>query len=175
VRKFLNLIEKMFTFLAIGSVFLMVFLTTADTAGRYLLNSPIPSSYEITEKYLMVLAVFFALCLSYRDGAHIRLTFVTERLRSAKLKLAFNFVAQIVSILYNAFLVGASTKSCIGGIREFVDVTRYNLPLGPAYIIVVVGLFFMTLWMLLDLWQVKKGKSCLFKEESAKIEETVSV
>jgi TRAP-type C4-dicarboxylate transport system permease small subunit len=84
VRKFLNLIEKMFTFLAIGSVFLMVFLTTADTAGRYLLNSPIPSSYEITEKYLMVLAVFFALCLSYRDGAHIRLTFVTERLRSAK-------------------------------------------------------------------------------------------
>jgi len=175
MRKFLNIIERIFTFLAIGSVLLMVFLTTADTAGRYLLNSPIPSSYELTEKYLMVLAVFFALCLSYRDGTHIRLTFVTDRLRSTKLKLAFNYVAQIVSILYNAFLVVASTKSCIGGIKDSVDVTRYNLPLGPAYVIVVVGLFFMTLWMLLDLWQVKKGKSCLFKDESAKIEETVSV
>lgn len=170
MQKFLSLVEKIFNFLSIGSVFVMVFLTTADTAGRYLFNSPIPSSYEVTEKYLMVLAVFFALGCSYHDGAHIRLTFLVDHLRSTKLKLACNYIAQIVTILYSIFLFVASAKTNIGRINDILDVTRYNLPLGPAYMVTVLGLLFMSLWIFVDLWEVRKGKSCLFKEEKSEEE-----
>jgi TRAP-type C4-dicarboxylate transport system permease small subunit len=40
------------------------------------------------------------------------------------------------------------------------------IPLGPAYVIVPVGLFFMSLAMLLDIRKVGKGQSPLFQEES---------
>jgi C4-dicarboxylate transporter DctQ subunit len=172
MRKFLSIVEKIFTFLAVGSVFMMVCLTTVDIGGRYLFSSPIPSAYEITEKYLMVLAVFFALCYAYREGAHIRLTFLTGRLHQEKLKLACNYVAQIISIFYSMFLFVASAKTNLDRINDVMDVTRYDLPLGPAYMVTVAGLLFMSLWILIDLWQVKKGKSCLFKEQESEEEST---
>jgi TRAP-type C4-dicarboxylate transport system permease small subunit len=155
---------------------IMVCVTTVDTVGRYFLNSPIPGSYEVTEKYLMIFAIFFALGLAYRDGAHIRLTFVTNHLRPGKLKLVFNYAAQVVTILFNIFLFLASTKTCIIGFNEIWDATKFRLHMWPAYLVVVLGLFFACLWMFADLWQVKKGKSCLLKgAESAKTEEATLV
>lgn len=167
MRKLLATIENMFIFLAIAPVFIMVCLTTVDIAARYLFNSPIPGCYEVTEKYLMVLTVFFGLSFTYREGAHIRLTFLTDRLRSTKLKLAINYVTQIVSILYSIFLLTASTKLFVVGINEIFYATDFKLPMWPAYMVTVLGLFFACLWMIADLWQVKKGKSCLFKEEES--------
>ena len=176
MQKFLNHIEKIFTFLSIPSLFIMICLTIVDIGGRFLFNSPIPGSYEIIERYLMVFFIFFALCFAYRDGAHVRLTFLTDRLRPGKLKLAFNYIAQIVSVFFNIFLFLASTKTCIDNINEIWDVTKFKLPMWPAYVGTVLGIFFSCLMMFIDLWQVKKGESCLFKEaESEKVEGKVLV
>jgi TRAP-type C4-dicarboxylate transport system permease small subunit len=176
MKRFFNKIEETSTFLGIGSLFLMVWLTTVDTMGRYFFNSPLPGSYAITEKYLMIFAIYFALSFSYREGTHIRLTFVTGRLRSQKIKLACNYIAQIVTILFNILLVTASIKLLIEGYKDFWDATRFKLPLWPSYLIAALGLFMACLWMIADLWQVKKGKSCLFKEEeSAKTEEAAVI
>ena len=39
------------------------------------------------------------------------------------------------------------------------------IPVGPAYVIVPVGLFFMSLAMLIDIPKVSKGESPLFAED----------
>ncbi len=43
-------------------------LTSADALSRYLFNRPITGAYEITEKYLMVAAIFLGLSYAYRGG-----------------------------------------------------------------------------------------------------------
>jgi len=165
--KLLRRIENVFVFLAIASVLMMVCLTTVDAVGRYFLNSPIPKAYEITEKYLIVLAVFFGLCYAYREGVHIRITLLESRL-PPKGKLVVNYFVQIVSILFSMFLFVASVIPTLRRINDILDVTSYELPLGPAHMAAVVGLFFMTLLILFDLWQIKRGKSGLFKGESTR-------
>jgi len=138
-----------------------------DTGGRYLLNSPLPGSYEITEKYLMVFAAFFGFALAYGGGAHIRLTLVVDRIRSERVKLVFNYIAQTVSVLFNMFLLAACFKLGLDAYKEVWDATKFKLPMWPAYLVTVIGLVFAVLWMTTDLWQVKKGKSRLFKEEES--------
>ena len=53
-------------------------LTSADALSRYLLNRPIIGAYEITEKYLMVAAIFLGLSYAYRGGVFIRVTFLVD-------------------------------------------------------------------------------------------------
>lgn len=71
-------------------------LTSADALSRYLLNRPIIGAYEITEKYLMVAAIFLGLSYAYRGGVFIRVTFLVDRL-PRPLKLSVNYAAHLVS------------------------------------------------------------------------------
>ena len=164
--KWFRRIEKVFTILAIASAFIMVCLTTVDAGGRYLLNMPITGAYEISEKYLMVFCVFFALGYAYREGANIRVTFLVSRL-PPRAKLVVNYFAQIVSILLVMVLFVSATITNLNRISNVLELTqKLVFPLWPAYMVIPVGLLFLSLMMVLDLWQVKKGKSGLFKEES---------
>ena len=173
MQKFFSRLENIFIVLGISSLVLMVCLTTVDTAGRYIFNSPLPGSYEITEKYLMIFAIFFGACFAYCDGTHIRLTFITDHL-SGKPKLVCNYIAQWVSLLFHLFLLAAALKLGVEGYKEIWDATKFKLPLWPAYLVMFIGILFVFIWMAYDVGQVKKGKSCLFKEETHKDEVTVA-
>lgn len=173
IRKLLNAIERMFTFLAMTSAFIMVCLTAADAMGRYFLNQPISGVYEITENYLMIFAIYFALAYAYREGANIRITFLVSRLPS-QAKLVINYFVQIFSILFIVFLFVSATRMNLGRVSDIVELTKtLSIPLWPVYLVISVGLLFMSVLVFLDLRQVKRGKSALFKEESP--EEPVSM
>ena len=58
----------------------MMCLTSADALSRYAFNRPILGAFEITEKYLMVAAIFLGLSYGYRGGLFIRVTFLVDRL-----------------------------------------------------------------------------------------------
>jgi TRAP-type C4-dicarboxylate transport system permease small subunit len=171
--RLLKAIERIFTFLAMISAFIMVCLTAADALGRYFLNQPISGAYEITENYLMIFAIYFALAYAYREGANIRITFLFSRLPS-QAKLVINYFVQMFSILFILFLFVSATRMNLGRLGDIVELSKkLRIPVWPAYLIISVGLLFMSLLVFLDLWQVKKGKSGLFKEESS--EESVSM
>lgn len=151
----------------------MVCLTAADALGRYFLNQPISGAYEITENYLMIFAIYFALAYAYREGANIRITFLFSRLPS-QAKLVINYFVQMFSILFILFLFVSATRMNLGRLGDIVELSKkLRIPVWPAYLIISVGLLFMSLLVFLDLWQVKKGESGLFKEESS--EESVSM
>jgi len=165
MRKLFNSCESVLTYLAIGSTFIMMCLTTADALGRYLLNWPIAGAYEITEKYLMTMTIFLGFSYAYREGFLIRVTFLMDRLPK-QVKLVVNHLVQIISILYGAILVVTTMKRTFQTMDSGTALGNVNLPLWPAYLMVPIGLFFMTLLMLMDLRQVKTGTSHLFKEET---------
>src|SRR5438067_8078777 len=91
------------------AAFVMMCLTSADALSRYLLNRPIVGAYEITEKYLMVAAIFLGLSYAYRGGVFIRVTFLVDRLPSP-LKLAANYFAHLVSLLFCLIVLVATTQ-----------------------------------------------------------------
>lgn len=70
-------VEAIFTYIACGIIMVMMFLTTADVAGRYLLNSPIAGAYEVTEAMLAG-AVFLGIAFVQSQKAHVRVELVTS-------------------------------------------------------------------------------------------------
>lgn len=165
MQKILDRGEAVLTYAAAISTFVMMLLTTLDAAGRYLLNRPITGAYEITANYLMVAAIFLGASHAYRGGAYLRVTLLVDRL-PATFKLYVNYLVQVVSVLYGVALVVATTKHAVSNIASGPTLSSIDFPLGPAFVLVPIGLFFMSLLMLLDIRKVKKGKSPLFREES---------
>lgn len=164
MRKGLNVLENILTYTAIGSAFTMMCLTTADALGRYLLNAPIPVAYDLTEKYLLPMTMALALGFAYRSGTFIRVTILAERLTSA-VKIIVDYVVQIITVLYSIALVGATIKRMFQAKSSGMNLATVDIPIWPAYLIIPVALFVMTLWMMFDIAEVKKGRSCLFKGE----------
>lgn len=153
--------ERIMTLAAALATFSMMALTTADAGGRYLFNRPILAAYELTTNYLMIAAVFLAMPYAYRQGANIRVTFLVDRLgRTAR--LAIDHLVQFASIAYCAVLVGATVQQARHVFSTGTTFVTLELPLWPAHLVVSVGLFLTTLMMLLDLGEVRKGRSSLF-------------
>jgi TRAP-type C4-dicarboxylate transport system permease small subunit len=150
---------------AVFATGVMMLLTTVDAGSRYLLNRPILGAYEITEKYLMVAAIFLGLSYSYRGGVFIRVTFVVDRLPSAQ-KLLANYFAQIISVLYCVLFMVATAQQAWRGIFDATTLSTLPIPVGPAYVLVPLGFLGLTLLMLADLPKVRSGASRLFTEEA---------
>ena len=165
MQRLLNRCENVLLYSAVLSTFIMMCLTTADAGGRYIFNRPIIGAYEVTQSYLMVAAVFLALGYAYRQGANIRVTFLVDRLPQ-QARIIVNHFVQIASMLYGVVLVVATIQQALRNIASGATLSGFPIPLGPAYVIVPVGLFFMSLAMLLDVRKVRAGKSPLFQEGS---------
>jgi len=168
MRKLLNRCENVLTYLATVSIFIIMCLTTADSVGRYFFNRPIVGVYEITERYLMVAAVFLGICAAYRGGTFIRVSFFVDRLPQ-QVRVILNYFAQIFSILLSLFFLLASIDQTRRKITSGIILGLWSIPVWPAYMIVSIGFSFITLLLVLDLWRVREGKSSLFKEESTNL------
>lgn len=165
MERWLDRCETVLLYVAVLATFFMMCLTTADAAGRYLFNRPITGAYEVTEKYLMVAMVFLGVCYAYRGGAYIRVTFLVDHLPRS-VKIFFDYLAQIFSIVYGVILVVATAQQYLRVASDRMTLSAVDLPIAPAYLIVPVGLFFMSVLMLLDLPRVRGRESLLFKDES---------
>ncbi|MGH7389596.1 MAG: TRAP transporter small permease [Candidatus Rokuibacteriota bacterium] len=161
MRRWLDGCEWAATLVAALATSAMMLLTTADAAGRYLFNRPILVAYELTTNYLMVAVVFLAMPYAYRQGANIRVTFLVERLgRTPRLVVAH--AVQVVSTLYCAALVFATFQQARHMLATGTTFATLDLPLWPAHLVVSAGLFLTTVMMLVDLGEVRKGRSSLF-------------
>ena len=163
MQRWLDGCERVLTLAASLATFVMMLLTTADAGGRYLFNRPILVAYELTTNYLMVAVVFLAMPYAYREGANIRVTFLVGRLgRGAR--LVVDHVVQVVSIAYCGLLVYATFQQA----RHVGSPARPSRPwtcrCGPRTWSSRPALFLTTLMMLVDLPEVRRGRSSLFVE-----------
>jgi TRAP-type C4-dicarboxylate transport system permease small subunit len=163
VRRWLDGGEAALTLTAALATFVMMLLTTADAAGRYLFNRPILAAFELTTNYLMVAAIFLAMPYAYREGANIRVTFLAGRLRGTP-KLVVDHLVQLVSIAYCAALVFATFQQARHVRLTGTTFATLDLPLWPAHLVVSIGLFVTTLMMLVDLGAVRRGRSRLLTD-----------
>ena len=155
LEKWLALGERLLILAGAFATFAMMCLTSADAISRYLFNSPIVGAYEITEKYLMVAAVFLGLSFAYRGGGFIRVTFLVDRLsgwprRAGRLLRACGLVRLLPDLHHR--------HRPAGDPRAVDDTTLSTLPIlvGPAYWFVPLGFLALTLLVLRDLSRVRE-------------------
>lgn len=143
-------IEKVCLYVSLFSTALMMFLISVDALARYLLNSPIVGTYEITEDYLMVALVFLALSYTYTQGGHVRVTLF--------LRFVPPSIMAPINVFFNLLALGFFLLLTYGGWNIFIravhlgefssSILRY--PLAPAYFLVPLGSFLLCVRLLQD-------------------------
>ena len=165
IAKFLSLCELVLVYAAIAATAIMMLLTSADALFRYAFNAPILGAYEITEKYLMVAAIFLGLSYAYRGGVFIRVTFLVDRL-PPPWKIAANHLSHALSLLYCAIFIAATLQQALRSLSDDTTMTVLPILVGPAYMLVPIGFLAMTVLMLADLPRVREGNALLFSQEA---------
>jgi TRAP-type C4-dicarboxylate transport system permease small subunit len=165
IGKVLWCCELALVYTSVVATIAIMCLTSADALSRYLFNRPITGAYEITEKYLMVAAIFLGLSYAYRGGVFIRVTFLVDRL-SRPLQLSVNYAAHLVSLLFCLITLVATGQQALRGLREETTLSALPLLVGPAYCLVPLGFFALTILMLIDFTRIRSGRSYLFREEA---------
>jgi TRAP-type C4-dicarboxylate transport system permease small subunit len=165
ITKWLSRCELVLVYAGVLAAFAMMCLTSADALSRYAFNRPILGAYEITEKYLMVAAIFLGLSYAYRGGVFIRVTFLVDRL-SGRWKILANYFAHLISLLFCLILLVASGQQAWRGLHDDTTLSALPLLVGPAYCLVPLGFLALTLLMLVDLPRVRSGEAYLFKEDA---------
>ena len=163
--KLLSLCERVLVTVAIAATAIMMLLTSADALFRYAFNSPILGAYEITEKYLIVAAIFLGLSYAYRGGVFIRVTFLVDRLPPAW-KMAANHLSHALSLIYCAIFIIATLQQALRALSDDTTMTVLPILLGPSYMIVPLGFLAMLILMLADLPRIRKGTALLFSQEA---------
>lgn len=150
---------------AVIATAIIMLLTSADAIGRYIFNSPIMGAYELTEKYLMVAAIFLGMSYAFRGGIFIRVTFLVDRLPRLS-KLIAEHVSHLVTIAYCLFTVYATGGQALRALSDETTLSTVPVLIAPAYCLVPLGFLALTVMMLVDLPRVREGNSLLFREEA---------
>ena len=164
IEKILTRAEQWIIAAGALATFAMMCLTSADAASRYLFNRPIVGAYEITEKYLMVAAVFLGLSYAYRGGGFIRVTFLVDRLPGG-LKALADYFAHAISLAFCLILLFATTQQAIRALADDTTLSALPILVGPAYWFVPLGFLALTVLVLRDLFRVRSGQSFLLSKD----------
>jgi TRAP-type C4-dicarboxylate transport system permease small subunit len=163
--KLLYRCELALLYLGVLATFAMMCLTSADALSRYTFNRPILGAFEITEKYLMVAAIFLGLSYGYRGGLFIRVTFLVDRL-SGRARLTADYFAFLVSLSFCLLLLWATGVQGFRALHDDTELSTLPILVGPAYCLVPLGFLALTAIMLVDLPRVRRRQSMLFTQEA---------
>jgi TRAP-type C4-dicarboxylate transport system permease small subunit len=163
--RWLYRIEAALLYLSVLATFAMMGLTSADAFSRYLFNKPILGALELTEKYLMVAAIFLGLSYAYRGGLFIRVTLLVDHL-SGKARLVADYIAHLTTLAFCMFMVYATGQQAIRGLSDDTELSTLPLLVGPAYSFVLAGFLALTVILLIDLARVRRGQSMLLSQEA---------
>jgi TRAP-type C4-dicarboxylate transport system permease small subunit len=130
-------------FVALIAIVIMMMLTTADVILRYLFDSPILGSFEMTELLMVSIAGLTLAWCTLKSG-HIRVDIIINMF-SKKTNRTIDVVNYILTGVICAFIVPALINRYIEG--EKLDVRTYvlKIPEGPFVLLLSFGYLLMFL------------------------------
>jgi TRAP-type transport system small permease protein len=151
--------EKMISNLAVFTLLVMTIWIFLDVMLRFLFNTPITGTLEITGEYMLVILVYFSISMTYRENGHINVTFITNKFSKRTnnfLKALTNLLGVIIFILiaYLNFQQGIESLE-----RDIRTVSPLKYPIGPAYIIISIGILLLSIRLLIESITILIGKN----------------
>lgn len=132
-------------------LFLLMFLTFFDIAGRNLLSKPITGTFELTGLSLVII-IFLSLGMTQSHKGHITIEFFVEKMPK-KVQEVLNVIINFVIVI---FLIVTSWQLSIYTKRVYIGTevsTDLRLPIYYFTIIATVGMIVFTLSIVLDLFK----------------------
>jgi TRAP-type C4-dicarboxylate transport system permease small subunit len=116
----------------------LTLLTGSDIAGRYLFNSPILGTYELTNVTLAIIGSL-GIALSTAAEEHIAVDVLYERLPSSG-RRALRLGANVIGVVIFGVLAWQNTLSFLRSISTAYEVTDLlHVPMYPFRLVLVLG------------------------------------
>ena len=143
-------------FVALITIIIMMMLTTVDVFLRYLFNSPLLGSFEMTE-LLMVSVAGLSLAWCTLKSGHIRVDIIINMF-SKKTNRTIDMVNYILTAGICAFIVPALINRYIEG--EKLDVRTYvlQIPEGPFVLLLSFGYLLTFLVLIVKIVKSMSGE-----------------
>ena len=155
VIRFIDFISAIGGIGAAASVFILCLLIMVSVIARYAFNSPFLYVDEIAS-YLMVSLVFLGLAYTLKEGGHIRVEMIVDRLRH-RTRAVLGIMTAIIAMLWAFFLLigvtGIWLRYLNGGVRGYGTL---QAPLWMPALPLVIGAAFLLLQVLAEIF-----KACL--------------
>lgn len=137
-------------YVAVSLILIIMFFTTADVIGRYLLNKPVTGTLEICQLTLVGM-IMLGIAHTQVEGGHVRIMLFLRRL-SPRAKA-------ITGIIHSTLAAGifgiVAWQGMLAAIIDFnrqltSDLLRW-LPIWPFKLLVSIGAFFLAVELLIEL------------------------
>jgi len=128
-------------------------LVTVDAVSRHFFSAPLSFAFTLTEAYLMVAGISLALPWGYRSGGRIRIALLTDNL-SERMQRGLFRSGSVLALPYLAAMCWLSAgKTFEAFANDEYTMGLIDWPVGWSWIWVPIGLGFLTLRVLLDLFR----------------------
>jgi TRAP-type C4-dicarboxylate transport system permease small subunit len=156
-EKITSFVTKVLTAIAATGLILMMFLTAADVACRYLLNSPISGAMELVE-YLMAIIVPFSIAYCALQKSHVAVDLIVDHFPN-KLQRICHFCITIPSIGFILLISWQNYLSIFATYESKMTSAVLLIPAYPFVIPVSIGTFVFAVIMLVQLFSKTKETS----------------
>lgn len=132
------------------AVVVLCLYTTADVAGRYTLNSPLPATFELAV-ILMVFIVFWGIAQVQARGGHMRLEFLWRRF-GPRGQGILDVFASLVGLFMFAII---TWQAWVWFVEAWITGEQmegiWGIPYTPARLGLTIGAFCLCLQYIIDL------------------------
>jgi len=160
--RFLNLLLVGVASLALLTLTLMI---VADTFFRYVFSAPFPASVEISQ-LIQPYIVFLSLAYALATGSHVRVTFLTKRLRGTPKKW-ISCVPYLIGLVFFSIMAYMSwlnflesfriNETMLAAVTLYWWIGKFAMPLGTAMIAIECA--YRLLLVLTDSTENAEGRS----------------
>jgi len=152
LQKVAENLSKIFMFIGMGMMLIMMFLGGLDVIGRYFFNRPIVGAFEITE-ILIAGIVFFSLAYTQRVKGHATVGLVYSRL-PPRPKTLIGLVNNMVLICLFALISWRGIRTAITQWERHREIVNIGLPSFPFQLFVPAGSLVMCLVLIAEMPQL---------------------
>lgn len=131
----LRTLARVSEWLLIAMLALMVALVFGNVVLRYVFNSSIVFSEEMS-RFLFVWVVFLGSVLTLRDNGHLGIHSLTDRLPLAGRKVC-KFVGDLLTLGCCLMLIWGASEIVLLNLHNYAPIT--NIPLGYVYLAAVIS------------------------------------
>jgi TRAP-type C4-dicarboxylate transport system permease small subunit len=144
-----NLVSRWFNYMGVGVLTIMMLLTVSDVFMRFLFNSPILGTLELTE-YLMIPVVYFGLAWCAVRRKNVKVDILVTRL-STKPRVILDSITCFLSLVVMVLITWQNFKETIyvfelSRVSDILHIHAY-----PFYIVLTLGCFLLCIVLLTNL------------------------
>ena len=155
----LGRISAILAYVGAFSLFVIMCLTTADVAGRYLFNSPITGVFELTE-FLVLILIFSFLAYTQSGKGHVAVSLLVAHFpkKTQKAVALFNHSLCLIIMILITYMGFERALEML----EFQEASpNLGVPIYPFVFYLVVGCLVMCIEYVRDLLRI-----CFEKKET---------